>query len=160
MENLQLEVKKQSFQPPQAYSNLVMAALAEQLRKHQTLLEIVRTVLPTVLSGRVTACVLSGRKLLLYTDSAHWASQLRFHSASILKAVNAAADASVDVVVTRIQPPVEERRAIARKALLPSAEHIEAIRNTARGVADDTLRHALERLGATLKRIYEDSARP
>jgi hypothetical protein len=127
------------------------------LHKHREFLEIVRAALPPALAVRVTDCVVSERKLLLYTGSAAWASQLRFHADTVLAAVNAVADASVDVVVTRILPPLEEPRTAARKAKLPSAEHIEELCNAA--ATDDSLRKALARLGATLRRLYEASAR-
>jgi hypothetical protein len=97
--------------------------------------------------------------LLIYTGSAAWASQLRFHAGTVLAAVNAAAGEPVDVVATRILPPVEERRAPARKAKLPPKERIEELRNIAATVADDSLRQALARLGATLERLYEADAR-
>lgn len=148
------------FKSAQVHSHLATAALASQLRKHQALLKIVRAALPDKLTDRVADCVLSGRKLLVYAYSANWASQVRFHHASILEAVNAAACEPIDAVVTRIQQPVEEHRTTTLKARLPSAGHIEEIRAAARNIADETLRQAVERLGATLKRAYEDRARP
>lgn len=148
------------FKPPQAYSNLATTALAAQLRKHQELLEVVRATVPAALAERVIACVLSGRKLLVYSDSAHWASQLRFFNSAILSAVNATTDTAVDVVVMRIQPPAEVIRTAAPKKRLPPAEYIDTLNSTARAVSDDSLRQALERLGATLKKIYEDADRP
>jgi hypothetical protein len=148
-----------SFKPALSYPRLAGAALAARLHKHRELLDIVRAALPAALADRVADCVLSGRKLLIYTGSAAWASQLRFHAGAVLAAVNAVAGASVDVVVTRILPPAEEHRAPARKAKLPPKERIAELRNTACTVADDSLRQALGRLGATLDRLYEADAR-
>ncbi|MGR8934635.1 MAG: DciA family protein [Gammaproteobacteria bacterium] len=155
MENFQLEINNKTFKSVRAYAT---TALAVQLHKHQALLAIVRGALPAKLAVHAADCVLSERKLLVYTDSANWASQLRFHNGVILAAVNAAGEA-IEVVVTRIQPPVEKSRAITHHAQLPSAKHIEIIRDAAHNIADERLKAALERLGATLKRLY-DAARP
>lgn len=98
--------------------------------------------------------------MLIYSDSAHWASQLRFYNSAILSAVNSATDTAVDVVVMRIQPPEEEVRTAAPKKRLPPAEQIEALSSAAHAISDASLRQALERLSATLKKAYEDAALP
>jgi hypothetical protein len=146
------------FKSALALSDRALLQLAARLRKHQDLLKIIRSTLPGTLACRVTDCVVSGKKLILYSDSAAWTSQLRFHSAAVLATAQKAGYETLETVTMRILPPLTEQLATGSKPRLPAAANIAQLRNAARGVTDDTLQRALDRLGATLARLQDEAA--
>lgn len=112
--------------------------------------------MPEVLAKYARHCVINDKKLLIYTDSATWASQLRFYNKTILAALPPPLKQSVEVMQIRI---IREQTGINRqsgeKAIMPSAESIEIIRNHSLAVPDHQLKLALLKLSATLQRLSD-----
>lgn len=126
-----------------------LATCLARLGEQQALLAKVRTALPEALAGHVLHTVLSGSRLLLYVDSAAWASQIRFFRDAILALGLQAGRQSVNDVQLRIlQAEAVER---VRRANLPTPETAERIA-AENGAEGDELAAALNRLGATLRR--------
>jgi len=131
-----------------------MAYFYSQIEQQQRILQCIRKVLPEVLAKQVRHCLIRDKKLLVYTESAAWASQLRFYKSTILAAT---------VPLTRTPLEILQIKIIAgqtgiipgskRKAKLPSLEKIERIRNHSLTVSDNQLRTALLKLSATLERL-------
>lgn len=127
--------------------NMCLDNIADQRK----LLTIVKTALSTELAEHATHCVASGSLLLLYSDSASWASQIRFFNRRILDVLHAAGEQYIVRLQVRIVAPTAEPVRPKRQALLPSPENIDLICRRA-GQVDDELEAALARLGATLAR--------
>jgi hypothetical protein len=131
-----------------------MAYICSQLEQQQRVLHRIQGVLPEALAKQTRHCLIRDKKLLIYTDSAAWASQLRFYNSAILAAI---------VPLTRTPVEIMQIKIIAghtglvlgskRKAKIPSVEKIEIIRNHSLTVSDNQLRLALLKLSTTLERL-------
>ena len=146
--------KPPSFKVSLSFQNRTMAYFYSQIEQQQQLLQRIQAVLPEALAKQARHCLIRDKKLLIYTDSAAWASQLRFYKSAILAAI---------VPLTRTPVELMQIKIIAgqtglvlgskRMAKIPSAEKIEVIRNHSLTVPDNQLRLALLRLSTTLERL-------
>lgn len=146
--------KNISFKAALLFPNRILAHFYNQIEQQKLVLERVRTVLPAALAIHILHCVINDKKLLIYTDTAAWASQLRFYNSAILATIAPVTTESIsimqikviaDVASTQVQP--------SRKPLIPSAEKIAIIRNQSLTVPDEQLKLALLKLSATLTRL-------
>ncbi len=131
-----------------------MAYFYSQIEQHQLIARRIQAVLPDALAKQVRHCLIRDKKLLVYTDSAAWASQLRFYNCAMLAAIEPLTRASVEIMQIKI---IGGQTGLVlgpkRKAKLPSVEKIENIRNDSLAVSDDQLRLALLKLSSTLERL-------
>jgi hypothetical protein len=132
-----------------------MAYFYSQIEQQQRILQCIRAVLPETLAKQVRHCLIRDKKLLVYTDSAAWASQLRFYNSAMLAAtIVPLTRAPVDVVQIKIMAGQTGLILVPkRKAKIPSTEKIEVIRNHSLTVSDNQLRLALLRLSTKLERL-------
>ncbi len=147
-----------------------MAHFYSQLEQQKMALQRIHAVLPATIAKHALHCVISGKKLLVYTDTAAWASQLRFYNSAILAAIAPVTRDSVSIMLIkiRIDTPLTGRKRGAqagaevsladRKPIIPSAEKIELIRNYSLTIADEQLKQALLRLSTTLTKLSERQA--
>ena len=130
-------------------SNRPLAICLEKIAHQQQLLQVVRQVLPTNMAEHALHCVMSGARLLIYTNSAVWASQIRFFQGDILNKLQAAAQ----LKITRIQVKVMQEivRPISnRQARLPSQSTAYAMLKQMDQNSLDELDRALSNLVQTL----------
>jgi hypothetical protein len=114
--------------------------------------------LPDNLAKQTKHCLIKERKLLIYTDSAVWATQLRFYNTTILASVttqNTAPIESLQIKVISTQTGLAST--LTRKALIPSTEKIEALKNNSLSIEDNQLRLALLKLSTTLERLSNNN---
>ena len=143
-----------TFKASLSFKNRTMAYFYSQIEQQYRFVQRIQTVLPGGLAKQVRHCLIRDKKLLIYTDSAAWASQLRFYNSAILAAI---------VPVTRTPVEIMQIKIIAgqtgiilrpkRKAKIPSVEKIELIRGHSLTVSDNQLRLALLKLSTTLARL-------
>jgi hypothetical protein len=76
--------KKSVFKSALDFDGRQMAVCLAMIAEQNKLLAIVKTALPIEIAKSVNHCVRSKHRLLLYTESASWASQLRFYHQAIL----------------------------------------------------------------------------
>lgn len=142
-----------SFRSIQSLPNQFLVLYWRQIEQQKQCLQMVRRALPPSLAQHALHCVIDGGKLILYTDSAAWASQLRFHKTAILASLSARSGPPVGALQIRI---LTERAGLSEtnelKANIPSAENIEMIRQQSDYFPDNELKQALQRLCATLSR--------
>ena len=146
--------KPPSFKASLSFQNRTMAYFYSQIEQHQRILQHIQAVLPEALAKQVRHCIIRNKKLLMYTDSALWASQLRFFNSAILAAIMPLTRTPVEIMQIKII--VGQTGLIPgpeRKAKIPSVEKIEVIRNHSLTVPDNQLRMALLKLSATLERL-------
>lgn len=144
--------KPPSFKTSLSFQNRTMAYFYSQIEQHKRILHRIQTVLPETLANHARHCLIKDKKLLIYTNSAAWASQLRFYNGAILAAIAPLTRTSIEIMQVKIiteQPGLVLRP--ARKANMPSAEKIAIIRNDSLNITDDQLKLALLRLSATLE---------
>lgn len=146
--------KPPSFKASWSFQNRTMAYFYSQIEQQQRILQRIQAVLPEVLAKKARYCVVREKKLLIYTDSAVWASQLRFFNSAILAAIVPLTRSPVEIMQVKI---IAGQTALIpglkRKAKIPSLEKIELIRNHSLTVSDNQLRLALLKLSGTLERL-------
>jgi hypothetical protein len=146
-----------AFKLAQSFQNRPLDTLQSRLNQQQSLLQGIRSELPPSLANHVLHCVVNEEKLLLYTDSAVWASQLRFLKQEILQAASKVQQAPLDKLHIRIlADQINESPRTGRKANLPSEEKIAMIREQANNIQDSQLEQALQRLSTTLARLADE----
>ncbi len=146
--------KPPSFKVSLSFKNRTMAYFYSQIEQQQRILQCIQAVLPEALAKQVRHCLIRDKKLLIYTESAAWASQLRFYNIAIIAAVAPLTRSPIEIMQIKIIASqtgfiLESKR----KAKLPSLEKIENIRNHSLTVSDNHLRLALLKLSTTLERL-------
>jgi hypothetical protein len=137
--------------PPLSYQNQTMAYFHGQIGQQKRLLQAIQKLLPLELAEHIHCCLIKGNKLLVYTDSAAWASQLRFYNAALLASTEQPLVATVQIkVITQQAGFVKQSE---RKAQLPSSERIAELQKDSLSIADEPLQAALLKLSATLARL-------
>ena len=129
--------------------------LHHQITQQKQVLQTVQSLLPEQLAEHVIHCVLREQKLLIYTHSAVWASQLRFYHSVMLAAVTSN-QKPVTMVQVKIIPQQTNTHA-ERKAQLPTPERIAQLQHDSSHISDESLRLALLQLGATLERLSKQA---
>jgi hypothetical protein len=149
--------KPSSFKTSLVFKNRTMAYFYSQIEQQQRILQMIRRVLPDNLARQIKHCLIKERKLLIYTDSAVWATQLRFYNTTILASVtkNTSPIESLQIKVISTQTGLAST--LTRKALIPSAEKIEALKNNSLSIEDNQLRLALLKLSTTLERLSNNN---
>lgn len=165
-----MATKPTSFKAALSFPNRTIAHFYSQLEQQRLALQRIHEVLPAAIAKHALHCVVHGKKLLVYTDTAAWASQLRFYNSAILAAIAPVTRDSVSIMLIkiRIDTPLTGRKGEAqasaevsltnRKPIVPSAEKIEMIRNHSLIIADEQLKQALLKLSTTLTKLSERQA--
>ncbi|SMF95832.1 Protein of unknown function [Methylomagnum ishizawai] len=135
-----------------------LAALRTELDKQARLLQIVRQTLPESMREHCRHCLLeAGGKLLLYTESAAFAYQLRFYGPAVAAQVAEAAglDTPPEVRVRNLTPNGAEQARYAKPKVFqpPPANVAELLRENAAATPHEDLREALLRLSRTVDEL-------
>ena len=165
-----MATKPTSFKAALSFSNRTIAHFYSRIEQQKLALQRIHGVLPATIARHALHCVINGKKLLVYTDTAAWASQLRFYNSAILAAIAPVTRESVSIMQIKIRietsPTGHRRGALAgaeasvtgRKPIIPSAEKIELIYKHSLTMADEQLKQALLRLSTTLAKLSERQA--
>ncbi|WP_411725511.1 DciA family protein [Methyloglobulus sp.] len=147
----------QPLKPVLAYPNKTIAQLCLQINQQLTTLEHIKAVLPKDLANHAFHCVFNNKKLLIYTDSAIWATQLRFYGKTMLTAIGSATSAPVSVLQVKvISIPATATTSPKRRPVTPPQKVADEIRNNSL-MATDPLKQALDKLSSTLGRLQSGS---
>lgn len=145
--------KPATFKPSAAFHNRTMAYFYSQIDQQQRLLQRLRSVLPDTLAAQARHCLVRDQKLLVYTDSPVWATQLRFYQGVLLQAATTLLRSPIEQVhIKLISRQTGLVIGVQRQAKIPSMASIMRIRNDSLTVADAELGQALHRLSATLEK--------
>ncbi len=127
-----------------------LAALLAQARLYDQLLGKIRQTLPEPLGAHCLYCVLrGGGQLILYTDSAAWASKLRFYHFELQSAAGKLGPLnSIQIRVLLPTGRVEK----PPQLLIPPPEVLDQLEQNAATAADPQIKRALQRLVRTLRR--------
>lgn len=129
----------QFFQRNDALSRLRLTA-----RQLTALTREIRAALPTESGSHIVGCAPRPGALVILTDSAAWASQLRYAQADILAICRRKLDADIRRVHFKVLPP--EPAAPESPAVEISDSSRDLLKRSATGIADDELAAALRRL--------------
>lgn len=132
-----------------------------EIERQQSLLTLVRAVLPTDIAAQTRYCLIKNSVLLIYASSSAWATPLRFYSRQIQAEVQRKHGIKIEKVQLRIlQTETGREKTKCRTALkIPAQEFIKQLRYCAESEADSQLKTALLKLTATLEKNYEATAR-
>lgn len=144
--------KINTFKTINTHNNRVLANYQRQIKQQQHLLNFIKQLLPTPLAEHVLYCTIFVKKLLIYTDSATWSSQLRFYQKTMLEAVINAELAQVETIKIKLiaqhKPPKNES-----VINMPSEDNIKLLRNCGEQTEDEKLKQALLNLSNTLDKL-------
>jgi len=154
--------KKPAFRPASSYEQRHLSYCMARIEEQRHLLHQVRSALPTEIATHIVHALVSGGRLLIYTYSASWASQIRFYDGVILNKLQASGQQKISKLQVKLLMP-EAMKASRRHARLPSADTVDSVFGTLDTQRDDALGQALTRLGRILKQKLaeqEGSAEP
>jgi hypothetical protein len=142
------------LKPILAYPNKTITHLYLQINQQLALLRRIKAVLPKELADHTLHCVLNNKKLLVYTDSATWASQLRFHGKIMLNAIELAASTPASTIQIKIINATPTATTNAKpRTVIPSKTVAYEIRNQSLLSTDPQIKQALDKLSTTLARL-------
>ncbi|NOS76123.1 MAG: DUF721 domain-containing protein [Methyloglobulus sp.] len=144
--------KAQRLKPILAYPNRALAQLYLQINQQLALLKRIKAVLPKELADHTLHCVLNNKKLLVYTDSANWASQLRFHGKTMLNAIEPTTLTPTSTIQIKIINATATTN-VKPKTVIPSKTVAYEIHNQSLITTDPQVKHALDKLSTTLARL-------
>jgi len=146
--------KPTSFKAALSFPNRTMAHLYSQIEQQKQVLRRIHDILPAACAKHALHCVINGKKLLVYTDTAAWASQLRFYNSAILAAIAPLTRESVSIMQIKVRVETLSATSLpGRTPIIPSAEKIAFIHNHSLTVSDEQLKLALLRLSTTLEKL-------
>ena len=142
----------------QFLNNAIFQSIHQRVAFHAKLLRKIQEALPGPMAEHCLFCVArEDESLVVYTDSQAFASQLRFHTPSILAKLNVAEEAAIKQIVIRnlaSTAPTESAKPLSPMKK-PSRKAIEAVKASSDSSKGDELSAALARLGATMESYAE-----
>lgn len=145
--------KARTFKNALSYSNRTTAQFQLIIEKHRKVLQIIRSTLPETLVNKARDCVIKDTKLLIFTTSAAWASQLRFYSEAIRTAVNSNCNESIEKIQLKVLNTTANTSQAKPGLNIPSLAIIELIKTNQLHAPDSDLKRALLTLSQTLKKL-------
>jgi hypothetical protein len=147
-------MSKKPFHAPLDYNNRMFGYYLGQIDQQRRILQQVRQCLPDNLAKHACHCLISANTLLVYTDSAIWASQLRFYHPAILGSAAGLAKGTVTKIQVKIMTQTTGAASSAMgKTNIPSLATLEIMQKQSGLISDQTLQNSLQRLNATLRRL-------
>lgn len=143
---------KNRFQQPLSFNGKLIKYYVNQARVQQSLLSIIKSTLPPHLKDHVSHGIVSNNKVILYTNSPAWSSQLRFYHQPILNKVRTIKKIDVLSLQIKIMLPKNKTK-LENTLLIPSKENINNLFNLAHNMSDSQLKSALLKLGNTLEKV-------
>lgn len=130
-----------------------LAICLEKIAHQQQLLQCVRAALPPHIAEHTLHCIMSGARLLIYTNSATWASQIRFYQEDILNKLQPTAQLKITRMQVKVMQEIIKTES-ERQVQLPSYQTVQAMLGEFDGKSVDVLESAMTNLAKTLlKRI-------
>lgn len=142
--------KKSAFKPAASYEQRHLTVCMARLEEQRRLLQQVQSALPPEMAAQVVHTLVSGSRLLVYTHSASWASQIRFYDGVILNKLQASGQQKISKLQVKLLM-TDSMSELKRHARLPSMDTVDSVFGTLDTHRDDALSQALARLGRMLK---------
>ena len=127
------------------HSGEQLSHLGRMLDKQRALLQAVRSQLPSPLDQHCLHARISGKLLIIHTDSPVWNARLRFHGPQLIRAMHQQAP---HLQQLKINIHIDSgRKPIKRRQISLSMNGAAQILDAANSIADPKLQAALRRLG-------------
>jgi hypothetical protein len=125
-----------------------------QMEMQLRILQHIQAVLPVAMASQIRHCLIKDKKILIYMNSAAWASQVRFYENTILAATASLKKTPCEIMQIRVMTDQTGLRlGPKRMAIMPSKQKIENIRNHGLAIEHDQLASALLKLSTTLEKL-------
>ncbi len=147
-----MNFKRSFFKPALDSESKILTRYKIQIESQNELLTKIKSTLPKHLASHALYCVVSGKKISLYTDSATWSSQLRFYHQTILQGLSTSIRRNFEEIKIKIIPKTIENKT-KEANIIPSVKNIELILNHAENQTDEELKTALTKLAKTFKKL-------
>jgi hypothetical protein len=135
-------------------NNKDLTNLNRTLNLHRQTLAEIKKNLPPVLADHCIHCVPKQDRLIVYVDTAAFASQLRFFVPALVQALASTTHSVFKEIQIRIAMPTGHQERATKKALpLTEAAGIH-VNKTAEACQSEEIRLSLLRLGRTLRSHY------
>ncbi|MGR8978845.1 MAG: DciA family protein [Gammaproteobacteria bacterium] len=139
------------FHSAQSISSRLITYYRNRTLEQKRLLNDIRKLFPLPLAEHIRHCVIADKTLVLYTDSAAWASLLRFNNPEILTAIDTAFNTKLDSIQIRILKPMAKLDGLnQQKTNIPSPENIMLLQKQSENMPDNELKLSLKKLCETL----------
>jgi hypothetical protein len=143
--------KKTAFKSALDFDGRPMAICLEKIADQKRILRDVQTMLPEQIAEHAMHCVVSDTRLIIYTDSAVWASQIRFFHELILNKIQGSGQRKITNMQIKVLPPVGPVNR-ARGVRVPASETVQALLGQVNDKSNDALDIALTKLAKTLSK--------
>lgn len=143
--------KKPIFKSALDFDTRSMSKCLEIIAVQKQLLQNIKSTLPVSIAEHALYCVVNETRVIVYTDSAAWASQIRFFHEVMLTQMHAIGWPKIG----RIQVKVMQLEFVGyslRKVQLPSVATVAAILGQIDDKSNDVLDLALGNLAKTLSK--------
>ncbi len=144
--------KINTFKTVDKYSSKILAYYQQKIKQQQHLLTIIKDSLPKLLTEHVLYCTISTNKLIIYTDSAMWSSQLHFYQQTMLNALINTNLIEISLVKIKIIVPSNPEK-IQHRLNRPSENNIKLLYQCGESTKDENLKKALLNLSETLNKL-------
>lgn len=148
---------KPAFKSALTFGSGHLAACLARIAEQQQLLQLVRSTLPPEIAQHAMHCVISGNKLIIYVQTAGWASQIRFFQTLILNKLLASGQRNLGSLQVKLLRS-DSLPTTRKLAVLPPAEIVQTLIRQTSSSSEDELEAALNRLGKTLQKRLRDKA--
>lgn len=147
-------LKANQLKSPLKFSNNAIELVAAQIQQQKELLQLLQQAVPQKLSPHIQHSLISDNKLLIYTESAVWAAQLRFYSQAILSAVEPMTGNLIkSMQVKLLIDQFDKGTNVTVKPNAPSLATSEALRAFCLNQSTNELTIALLKLTHTLQKV-------
>ena len=141
------------FEAPLAYQNSTINSLLNQLEYQKKILLLIKALLPEPLAQHALHGLIKDHSLIIYTDAAIWATQLRFYNQALLNDLTTAYSKPLkELKIKLISEPTGVIFNSLSKPVIPSIEAIERMQTDIMVISDESLKLALTKLNTTLKK--------
>lgn len=151
-------IKKPAFKPALAYQHGSLKTCLARIDEQRQCLEMIKKALPADIAIHTMHCLVSGNQLLIYADSAGWASQIRYFQQAILNKMRESGQRNIRGIKVKLMAS-NPATPIKRRARRPSSDTICSILSSVDTENHDELSKAMLKLGNTLRNKLPDAAR-
>ncbi len=140
-----------TFKPAQTIDSQPMALWLSMLQEQTKLLQSIQIKLPAQTAQAIKHCLISERHLIIYVESASWASQLRFLQDKIMAGLIESGVTHVKGLQIRLLTN-QQNTAKKRSPNLPSARVLNDLKSAYAGKSEDALGQSLSNLTLTIEK--------
>ncbi|MCK5727832.1 MAG: DUF721 domain-containing protein [Methylococcales bacterium] len=138
-----------TFKTAKSYQLQILEKHQQKIKQHLSLLNIIKKSVTKPLSDHILHGAILNTSLVIYTNSALWASQLHFYQSAILKNLSlngftTLKSLHIKIISSEVSP--KSKVSLER----PSEKNIALVRHCSDSMQDEKLKKALLKLSKTL----------